>query len=528
MPSVKLSLEIICVNPENDRMVENVIRLLNSRQSAFEYRCYPEQLRIDSLRKQHYQYGYKSTDIYDFLNRNLKGYHPHLIVVIDEYLEGKKLFNLFSGTEEDDYGNLTGKAIISLFQLKDLLKGIPIENYLLLKFLDIAIRFVAKKPLIHDSGIKQCIYSRKTKKSIIREVLRYGNFCIDCYRTLSNTLDDEQLSAISEILNDIRQISLAKDPQEKLKTLVDQQADSSVKKLKIRYGIITALPKEFVAVKVLLEDPIEICIPEGGARRRYLYGAVPSKFGGKHLVVLTLTEKGNNRAAIRATLLLQHFPHIKSIIMVGIAGGVPNPMKPEDHVRFGDIVVSAHRGVVQYDFVSEKIEEVEYRSPPRPPSAELRDAARYLETEELQGNRPWLKFIEHGISELKWERPSENTDILIDLDTKRQIKHPKDNKRIAKQPRVFQGVIASANTLLRNPKTREKLRDKFGAKAVEMEASGIADATWEHECGYLVVRGICDYCDPKKNDIWQEYASIVAAAYTRALLEEVAVDPSLK
>ena len=33
-----------------------------------------------------------------------------------------------------------------------------------------------------------------------------------------------------------------------------------------------------------------------------------------------------------------------------------------------------------------------------------------------------------------------------------------------------------------------------------------------------VVRGICDYCDTHKNDIWQEYAAAVAAAYTRGLL----------
>ncbi len=53
------------------------------------------------------------------------------------------------------------------------------------------------------------------------------------------------------------------------------------------------------------------------------------------------------------------------------------------------------------------------------------------------------------------------------------------------------------------------------------EASGIADATWNHEVGYLVVRGICDYCDSHKNDEWQQYAAVVAAAYTRALIESM-------
>jgi hypothetical protein len=31
-------------------------------------------------------------------------------------------------------------------------------------------------------------------------------------------------------------------------------------------------------------------------------------------------------------------------------------------------------------------------------------------------------------------------------------------------------------------------------------ASGIAYTTWNPEVGYLVVRGLSDYCDPHKND----------------------------
>ncbi len=101
------------------------------------------------------------------------------------------------------------------------------------------------------------------------------------------------------------------------------------------------------------------------------------------------------------------------------------------------------------------------------------------------------------------------------------VPHPKDTKRTKGQPRVFIGYIASANILQKDPNARDKLREKFKVKAIEMEASGIADSTWNHEVGYLVVRGICDYCDSYKNDEWQQYAAIVAAAYTRALIESM-------
>ena len=74
---------------------------------------------------------------------------------------------------------------------------------------------------------------------------------------------------------------------------------------------------------------------------------------------------------------------------------------------------------------------------------------------------------------------------------------------------------------MKNYQKRQQLKKKFGVYAVEMEASGIADATWEMGTGYIVIRGICDYCDDYKNDDWQEYAAIIAACYARDLIEKL-------
>lgn len=65
------------------------------------------------------------------------------------------------------------------------------------------------------------------------------------------------------------------------------------------------------------------------------------------------------------------------------------------------------------------------------------------------------------------------------------------------------------------------MQEQFSIRAVEMEASGIADASRNAEIGYLVVRGICDYCDIYKNDAWQNYAAMIAACYTRDLIEHL-------
>ncbi len=298
--------------------------------------------------------------------------------------------------------------------------------------------------------------------------------------------------------------------------------DSLYRRMNPTIGIITALPKEYVAVKILFENQMEYTVPGRRSGRRYLLGEIPVNGGGEHSVILSLADIGNNVAANRATLLLEHFPTVEFIIMVGIAGGIPHPDVPDEHVRLGDVVISGQKGVVQYDFDKETIAETTHRHPPRPPSATLLEGVRWLQVIEMEGNCPWLKFIDQIAAQLGITRPSEETDVLVDSENpKVRLVHPPDPKRANGQPRIFVGPIASANKLLKNPAKRDELRRRFGVKAVEMEGAGIADATWNHGVGYLVVRGICDYCDSNKGDGWQRYAASIAAAYTRALIESI-------
>jgi HEAT repeat protein/nucleoside phosphorylase len=295
----------------------------------------------------------------------------------------------------------------------------------------------------------------------------------------------------------------------------------TAERIKPTIGIITALPEEYTAVKAMLKNVRSYQMKGPSYSRQCLLGEIPALNGEKHTLVLLLANKGNNIAASRATLLLEHFSNVKSVIMVGIAGGVPHPKNPDEHVRLGDVIVSDQGGVIQYDFVKEQSAEIAYGHLPRPPNPRLLDAVRLLEATKMEGKRPWVKFINQAMQRLHIVRPPRETDILIgSTDQKKKVSHPRDLKRVDGEPRVFIGPVASANTLLKNPLKRDLLRDEFGVKAVEMEGSGIADATWDHEVGYLVVRGICDYCDSSKNDIWHNYAAIVAAAYTRALLEQ--------
>lgn len=296
------------------------------------------------------------------------------------------------------------------------------------------------------------------------------------------------------------------------------RAETAVRPL---VGILTALDHEFAAMKAMLDYPSDH--DAAGSGVRYVLGTMPAAGGGTHSVVLALGDMGESLAAIHGTWLKSSFPTIKSVLMVGIAGGVPNPSKPDDHVRLGDVVVSDRYGVVQFDAVKETATGVAFRPAPRPPSASLLHFVRHLNVRMLEGVRPWEEHLRRGLQSLRWVRPSDDRNLLSDtLDPAKRIAHPEDPEHCPPgQPRIFLGTIGSSNTLLKDPSKRDALRDQFGVKAIEMETAGLADAAWMHEIGYLGVRGICDYCDTNKNDLWQPYAAMAASAYVRALLESM-------
>jgi nucleoside phosphorylase len=292
---------------------------------------------------------------------------------------------------------------------------------------------------------------------------------------------------------------------------------------RVTFGIVTALPEERAAVLAMLDAPVPYAASGRSAGLTYDLGEIPALGGGKHVVAVALAGMGNNVAATRGTLLLQHFPHVEAILMVGIAGGVPWPEKPDAHVRLGDVVVSDHRGVVQFDFVKKTRRHVEHRHPPRPPCARLLEAVNHLVSDALTGQRPWEAHLQRAAHIDGAARPDASTDVLANtVQPGESVQHPVDPQRREGMPKIFQGVIGSSGTLLKDARERDRLRDKFGVRAVEMEASGIADATWNAGVGFIAIRGICDYCDGNKNDLWHVHAAVAAAAYGRALLERTA------
>lgn len=283
-------------------------------------------------------------------------------------------------------------------------------------------------------------------------------------------------------------------------------------------AIVTALPKECAAVRAVLSNVRALFVENDP--NEYYVGTIESVSNGlRHIVIVAMLKKmGTNMSSAATTNLIRSFPQIKDIIMAGIAYGCPYPAKPDKHVRLGDIIVS--ESVQQVDNVKIETAEIIFRGTPLIPSARLLGAVNRLQSDMLSGKKPWENYIQYGANLENAQRPHESTDILYDSqDLTKTIPHPNDPQRSVNQPKVHVGLLASANTLLKNGKIRDYLRDRLGIRAGEMEGSGLADAAWLHNKGFLVIRGICDYGDHTKVDQWQGYAAAVAAAYARAVIE---------
>lgn len=282
--------------------------------------------------------------------------------------------------------------------------------------------------------------------------------------------------------------------------------------------IVTALPLEFIMMKSLLEYPRDDN-SLGDERIQYPHGQISSRD-----VVLALSGVGNNFSSAIATKAINKYPSIEYVFVTGIAGGVPYLDDGQEHVRLGDIVVCNGQGVIQYDLgkATEKKggQGFSPQFPPRPPDPNLlRTAGIHVADKGRHAFKYW-DYLDKLASERLFSRPN-----IADLcDTPWVVDSITDQPPLPEgydpsRPRIHFGAIASGNQVVKSAKVRELLRTQYKVKAIEMEASGVADATWLSDKNYFVVRGICDYCNPTKKDAWHPYAAAAAAAFTRELIE---------
>ncbi|GAA3731535.1 hypothetical protein GCM10022225_11760 [Plantactinospora mayteni] len=290
----------------------------------------------------------------------------------------------------------------------------------------------------------------------------------------------------------------------------------------VEVGIVTALPVECVALRMMVDELAELRVP--GDPNHYRAGVLPSRDPERpHRVVTAVqAEDGTRNAAAICADMARSFPGLGTFVMCGIAGGVPALHQPDRDVRLGDIVV-ATKGVVDYDHVWTVDGSDTLRRSVQQPSKALIRADRELEMRELTGELPWAALL--GTAQGRtagFRRPAEETDPLRPQESVESRPDIRPEWPVG-SPRVHRGAVGSADRLLRDAARRDALAGRHRIRAVEMEGSGVAVAADLHERQWFMVRGVADYCDNRtKNDVWHPYAALAAAAYVRALLAEAA------
>ncbi|KAJ5903977.1 hypothetical protein N7504_006360 [Penicillium tannophilum] len=304
-------------------------------------------------------------------------------------------------------------------------------------------------------------------------------------------------------------------------------------------GWVCALKTEYAAAIASLDEkhgrPTEL---PSANQNDYTLGKI--KDHNVVISVLPMGEYGLSSATQVAVSMMHAFPNIRVALMVGIGGGAPSS---KHDIRLGDVVVgtpsNGRGGILQYDF-GKIIQGQDFKQTGFHNQAPnlLRSAVSGLAAEyQIDGNR-----IEDDIANVlatkprlkkNFSRPDPTTDRLYKSD----FLHPVEDESpcasvcgedvsslVSRPPRsewddnpaIHYGLIASANSLMKDAKARDEFAKQNDVLCFEMEAAGLVN---HFPC--LVIRGICDYSDTHKNKEWQGYAAMTAATYAKDLLYRI-------
>ncbi|KAF3182049.1 hypothetical protein TWF225_006544 [Orbilia oligospora] len=285
-------------------------------------------------------------------------------------------------------------------------------------------------------------------------------------------------------------------------------------------GVICALQKELLAVRALFDSRHEDLHLPLQDTNHYALGRIH-----RHNIVaacLPSGEYGTNAAAQVLSHMIRSFTKVEFCCLVGIGAGIPTN---ENNLRLGDVVVShptgTHVGVIQYDLGKALGGDLFERTGciQRLPTFIL-TAISSLRSDPNLPSQPLQRYIDDIIARCpEYKFPGIQHDkILVAecLDDPNHVACRRCSDQSRNHPKIHYGLIASGNQVIKDAKTRDRLHRDYKVHCIEMEAAGVMNV---FPC--VVIRGICDYADSDKNDLWQRYASATAAAYLKLLLSVI-------
>lgn len=266
-----------------------------------------------------------------------------------------------------------------------------------------------------------------------------------------------------------------------------------------------------------------------------------------HNVAIVTTPVGqrmNVTSAKIAASMVNTFPNLKIVLLVGIGGGVPdiphvdNPLKD---IHLGDVVIGCatdgKSAVVQYDTGILLKDGLELHGTINRPDPAVLQALSHLEsnyrskqtdfrhhTEKLSGSSlnqetrqfeyPGLQYDQLFRAGYHGHHSSRKNKQCDRCDTQQLVERQPRSDEHTQQLVFHKGRIGTGNKVIANGEERDEIsKSNGGIRCFEGSAAGV-DAS--KNC--LVIRGISDYCDAHKNNTWKHYAAGRAAVFARELL----------
>ncbi|KAL5866298.1 hypothetical protein ACKVWL_011554 [Pyricularia oryzae] len=266
---------------------------------------------------------------------------------------------------------------------------------------------------------------------------------------------------------------------------------------------------------------------------------------GHNVVIATCAPgmTGNVNAGRVTGSMFKTFSSIRMAVLVGIGGGVPRAQPsddPTENVHLGDVVVGwpgdGGPACIYYDsgrwHTDGKFEVLGTIN--RPDQVLLNALGKLVSDHEMDRStfdvhRKRLLQSKHN---RKFTFPGLQRDQLFNAsyqhagipknkcascDSSQLVQRPERTEEEATGFIFHRGRIATGNAVVKDGERRDQIRDQCnGALCIEMEAAGV-DAG--RPC--LVIRGISDYADSHKGDVWRFYAAGNAAVFARELLSKI-------
>ncbi|WP_309732854.1 hypothetical protein [Chamaesiphon sp. OTE_75_metabat_556] len=268
---------------------------------------------------------------------------------------------------------------------------------------------------------------------------------------------------------------------------------------KVDIVVLTVIGQELSAVKSALDiqETPDNRIKISGSNTTYLYGEIFSERIQKSysLALGCIGSPGNPNSSSATTEAISEFEP-KLLVLVGIAAGIKGTLRLGE-VVFAERIVGYESATL--DRLKDGIQIVKPRTEMvTVPNGINQSVVFYLADKNQNQNRLNSSFTSIG----------GNFPTLSNEDRSHL-----QERNIIQEIEIDRCTIASGEKLIKDPTVLQNIRDNLHGrvKAGEMEATGFAGACNRMNKDWLVIRGVSDFGDPYKSDVFQPLASQTAA-----------------